>query len=100
MIVTREWRLACASLAAMAEVTVWLAILVHFEYAGAWTALFCTGDQQRIPAELAPSTYRWKGVTGYDGQYYRYVAHDPLLRKGYVQFVDAPLLRYRRILLP
>ena len=38
--------------------------------------------------------------TGYDGQLYHYVAHDPFLRTGLRKFVDDPRLRYRRILIP
>jgi hypothetical protein len=31
---------------------------------------------------------------------YRYVAHDPFLRRGLDRYLDAPLFRYRRILVP
>ena len=31
---------------------------------------------------------------------YRYVAHDPFLRSGLAQYVDNPMMRYRRILVP
>ncbi len=37
---------------------------------------------------------------GYDGQFYRLVAHDPWLRKGYARYMDNANLRYRRILQP
>ena len=37
--------------------------------------------------------------TGYDGQMYRVIAHDPFLREGYQQYLDLPRLRYRRILI-
>jgi len=93
------WRVG-VSLAAVTGVALWLAALIHVDYGDNWSALFCIGEHAPIPPELAPGAYRWKGVNGYDGQYYRYVAHDPLFRKGYAQFVDAPRWRYRRILIP
>ena len=43
-------------------------------------------------------TYVFAGSNGYDGQFYRAIAHDPGLQRGF--FLDAPRPRYRRILLP
>ncbi len=37
---------------------------------------------------------------GYDGQYYRLIAEDPLLLRHTADFIDGPRLRYRRILVP
>src|SRR5439155_705441 len=37
---------------------------------------------------------------GYDGQFYYYLARDPLLRGGAPTYLDAPGYRYQRILLP
>jgi hypothetical protein len=37
---------------------------------------------------------------GYDGQFYYYLARDPLLLGGDASFMDAPAYRYQRILLP
>jgi hypothetical protein len=37
---------------------------------------------------------------GYDGQFYQLIAHDPLLARHYDRYIDAPRLRYRRILVP
>jgi hypothetical protein len=93
------WRVG-VSLAAVAGVALWLAALIHVDYGDNWSALFCIGEHAPMPLQLAPGAYRWKGADGYDGQYYRYVAHDPLFRKGYAQFIDAPRIRYRRILIP
>jgi hypothetical protein len=78
----------------------WQAATVHFSYGGNWTALFCTGSLQRIPPELAQGTYVFGSSAGYDGQFYRYLAHDPWFRKGFWRYQDAPTLRCRRILLP
>ena len=38
--------------------------------------------------------------TGYDGQFYHYVAHDPLYRGEIGRAIPDPAIRYRRILLP
>jgi len=77
----------------------WEALLVRYSYGGNWTALFWTGNTLPIPAELRPGTYVFPHL-GYDAQTYRYVAHDPLFRKGYSAGIDSPSLRYRRILVP
>ena len=85
---------------AFAILLLWQFLTVRYNRDGNWTALFCTGQHQRVPPELDPGTYRFPNVAGYDGQMYRYVAHDPLLRRGYEQYVDFPEVRYRRILVP
>ena len=94
-------RRACASLAllAMAVVLAWSAVRVHYLNGGNWTALFCTGETVRLPPELDRLTYRMP-AGGYDGQYYRLLAHDPFLTKSYAQYVDAPQFRFRRCLIP
>ena len=85
--------LACALL------LLWQFLNVHYNREDNWTALFLTGEAFPAPPELAASTYRFPG-DGYDGQFYRYVAHDPLLRRGTQRYLDAPRQRYRRILVP
>jgi hypothetical protein len=63
--------------------------------------LFCTGGNLAVPASLAcENIYRFPGSNGWDGQMYHYMAHDPLFRQGLDRYVDAPRLRYRRILVP
>ncbi len=52
------------------------------------------------PALAAEHIYTFAGSDGYDSQFYHYVAHDPLLRQGFARYIDAPRLRYRRILVP
>jgi hypothetical protein len=76
----------------------WQACLVHVLYGGDWTSLFYQGDHQVLPEALRDS-YIFHNSAGFDGQYYRVVAHDPLAR-GDLRAVDAPVLRYRRILVP
>ena len=91
-------RLRYALLAALLAL-LWQFLTVTFNYHGNWTALFCTGAQAEVPPALAPGTYRFP-TRGYDGQFYRYLAHDPFLRGGYSRFMDDARRRYRRILLP
>jgi hypothetical protein len=79
----------------------WQALTVHYNHGGAWNALFLTGSRFPVPPALASeNVYVFPDSAGYDGQMYHYVAHDPLLRHGFGQFVDSARLRYRRILLP
>ena len=80
-------------------VFVWTAARIHYAFGGNRTAVFCTGSLFRVPPDLDAGTYRFRG-DGYDGQFYRYLAHDPFLRKGYSRYVDAPQLRFRRVLVP
>jgi hypothetical protein len=87
------------ALAACVCVLVWQSLTVHYNYQGNWTALFETGQALSVPPDLLPGTYRFPG-RGYDGQMYRYVAHDPFSRSGLQQYVDSPTMRYRRILVP
>ncbi len=78
----------------------WQTATVHFNYGGNWTALFCTGSRFPVPPELAAGTYTFHNSSGYDGQFYRYVAHDPWFQKGWRGTYDAPAHRYGRILVP
>jgi hypothetical protein len=79
----------------------WQALTVRYNYAGNWTGLFCTGGNLSQPPSLAAEhIYNFANGYGYDGQYYHYVAHDPLFRNGLNRYIDAPRLRYRRILMP
>ena len=79
----------------------WQALAVRYNYGGNWTSFFCTGGDLRQPPSLASEDlYSFPNSFGYDGQFYHYVAHDPLFRRGLDQYIDAPRLRYRRILVP
>ncbi|HYZ86683.1 MAG TPA: hypothetical protein VE621_19870 [Bryobacteraceae bacterium] len=88
------------ALAAVLCVLLWQTLTVRFNYGGNWTALFCTGGVQRLPPDLAAGTYLFPGSHGYDGQFYRYMAHDPSPAGPYARYIDDARLRYRRILLP
>jgi hypothetical protein len=86
--------------AAVVLVLGWQALTVHVNYGGNWTGLFCTGQHTRLPANLEAGTWRNSSPFGYDGQYYRLLAHDPFLLDGTAAFLDGPLVRSRRILVP
>jgi hypothetical protein len=86
---------------AVALAFAWQSLAVRYNYSGNWTSLFCTGENLVQPPSLASEhIYRFPSSYGYDGQFYHYVAHDPLLRHGLDKYIDAPRLRYRRILVP
>jgi hypothetical protein len=90
------WAFLCAAL-----VLSWQSLTVRSNYGGNWTALFCTGDRLQIPPVLAgENIYRFRQSDGWDGQFYHYIAHDPFLAGGMWKYIDAPRLRYQRILVP
>jgi hypothetical protein len=63
--------------------------------------LFSTGEEQKQPPLLAGEhLYLFPASEGYDGQMYHYIAHDPFFERGLNAYVDAPRVRYRRILIP
>lgn len=81
-----------------------LVILYHLlmiaGHQGNPTALFCAGDQFAAPPYLAGQVYQFSGSTGFDGQFYLYIAHDPLNVRDTAAFVDSPSTRWKRILFP
>jgi hypothetical protein len=92
---------ATVGLVCAAAVLGWQSLTVRYNYQGNWSALFCTGSKLGMPpAEEFRSTYRFRNSFGYDGQYYRYIAHDPFLKRDLWKWVDEPRDRYRRILVP
>lgn len=86
----------CAILAAIAG---WQALYCAMVAHGNLTALFFIGDRQNWPAEIYRGAYVYRDSTGYDGQIYRIVAHDPLLR-GPGNSLYSPRYWYRRIFVP
>jgi hypothetical protein len=87
--------------AATLSVALWQWATVHANYKGNWTALYCTGSLLPHPPLVASErVYIFANSTGFDGQMYHYVAHDPFLRSNLKSYVDDPRLRYRRILVP
>ena len=94
---TKPWIWA---LVAVLVVLAWQALTVDANYAGNWTGLFRAGWRTPVPARLAPGTFRNAHPRGYDGQCYRFLAHDPFLRHGTATDLDTPIARSRRILVP
>jgi hypothetical protein len=94
-------RRACLWAAVLSALVIflWTAARVRYSCDGNWTSPFFTGAAQAVPPELAAGLYRVPGA-GYDGQYYRFLAHDPFLQRDYARYVDAPRMRFRRILIP
>ncbi len=78
----------------------WQLVVVRAAYQGNWTGLFCAGDYFTRPPLIQQHEYTFHSSFGYDGQFYQLIAHDPLLHSHYQTFIDAPRLRYRRILVP
>ena len=89
------WALAAVLAAALGQY-----LTVRHNYEGHATALFFTGSSRPVPPPLAGEVYQVEDARGFDGQLYHYVAHDPLMRRGFDQYVDNPRLRWRRILVP
>lgn len=88
-----------AALLICGAVLAWWALTVRVNYGGNWTALYWSGEAFRTPPELAGEGIHRRPGTGFDGQFYHLLAHDPLLR--YVTpYIDTPGLRARRILVP
>jgi hypothetical protein len=76
----------------------WQALYCITVTRGEITGLFFHGAQFRLPPELPG--YVYPNSAGYDGEFYRLVAHDPLARKGYWRYMDDARYRARRILIP
>jgi hypothetical protein len=96
-------RRTCAAYAALGVglVLLWQFLTIHYNYAGDWTAIYHTGAFTRVPPALEDEQiYRFPGSPGYDGQFYHFIAHDPLLLQDTASYVDNPRLRWRRILVP
>jgi hypothetical protein len=88
------------ALVALLLAVLWLTLNVCFNYQGHISGLFYTGATAQIPAPLEAHTYRVKDEKGYDAVFYHMIAHDPLIRRGFIPYVDNPQLRWRRIGVP
>ncbi len=87
------------ALVAIGLVSGWLLLTVRYSYQRNWTALFCTGERLPPPAALSHENIAiFRNSSGYDGQAYHYIAHDPFFEKALAKSIDAPRLRYRRAL--
>ena len=75
--------------------------IVSKSFGGDWSGLFYTGQAVSLPSILGDEdTARAPDDVGFDGQFYRFIAHDPLILTDAQQAVDNPPLRWRRILIP
>ena len=88
-----------AALAAVLTLA-WQALTVQANYRGHLDGLFRTGQSTRVPPALVSTTYRDSSRDGYDGQFYRFIAHDPALSPATWTALDGPVVRARRILIP
>ncbi len=90
-------------LAALAATGLWLCQFsaVRFLYGGNWTGLFCISPRMPVPEFLrTEQLYLFPGSTGYDGQIFHLVAHDPWMRRGSPRAITGSGFRYQRILVP
>ncbi len=98
LIASRGPALLWAALSA-GVVLAWWAATVRCNYGGNWTALYWSGADLRTPPQLSAEDIYVRPGTGFDGQFYHYLAHDPLMRWS-MPYIDAPGLRAKRILVP
>ena len=85
--------------------TIFLAYLaIIFLYAERFDYNFsgfaCIGDRFAAPVLISPRTIIIPRSRGYDGQFYFYAAHDPLIMAEAWRFMDVPAYRYQRIFYP
>lgn len=78
----------------------WQAVYSMTMTRGELSGLFFQGDRFHRPPGMASEGYVYANSAGYDGEFYRLLARDPLGRKGYWRYMDDPRYRARRILIP
>lgn len=88
------------ALMALALAGAWIALQAATVHGGRLSGLFWTGSEAPLPPGVLSNTARVSDPRGYDAQYYRLIAHDPLDGRGVQAFVDNPRLRWRRIGVP
>ncbi len=84
----------------MGLAVVWIALVVNSVYGGHLTGLFFHGQPFPVPPELNSIPLYVHPNAGYDGQFYRMVAHDPFLTRGFWAYMDSASLRASRVLVP
>lgn len=71
-------RAAAYALAAVLAVWLWQFLTVHYNYGDNWTGLFCIAPHMAVPLFLrSEKLYIFQGSTGFDGQVFHLIAHDP-----------------------
>ncbi|HEY3444098.1 MAG TPA: methyltransferase [Paludibaculum sp.] len=73
---------------------------VQVNFNGNWSGVFCAGRAFPAPAYLHHEKLFVFPHSGYDGQFYHYIAHDPWPSERTARSIDVPRLRYTRILVP
>jgi hypothetical protein len=97
---TRAWKPLAVAATGLLLIVLSSAATVHVNYHNQWTGLFCIGDRFPLPPQLRANSYVHPNSYGFDGQFYRDIAHDPFNQRGFGRYIDDPRLRYERILLP
>jgi hypothetical protein len=89
-------------LAAFAVAVLWFCqfLTVRYNYAGNWTGLFCISSNMPVPEFLRPEKLYIFPNSGYDGQLFHLIAHDPWMTRGSAQAIGGAPFRYQRILVP
>ena len=101
MTLSVQLRCLIVAICCSGSILAWQALTVHFSYRGNWTGLYWTSSSTPPPRTLAAELiHQIPRSPGYDGQFYHYIAHDPFFNRGLASSIDAPRLRYRRILVP
>ena len=75
-----ESRAYRAAAVAALMVFAWQAATVTANYGGNPTGLFRIGNTRKLPEDQARNAFRNAHPSGYDGQFFRLLAHDPFLR--------------------
>lgn len=88
-----------AALAALLLVFGWQAAQVYRGFGGNWTGLFYHDGTPTL-APGFEDTHLQPAGGDYDGQYYRYLARDPIPPFAYRQWMDSPAQRGSRVLVP
>lgn len=65
-----------------------------------FTGFAVIGSRWAVPELLPPDSIIEPGSRGYDGQFFLYIARDPLILGESCQHIDIPAYRYGRILYP
>ena len=82
-------------------VLAWQWLTVHYNFHGEWTALFRISSVFARPGAIAREhLYVFPPNIGFDGVFFHMLAHRPWINAETIAAMDAPSLRYGRILVP
>ena len=83
-----------------ALILVWIISAYAVRFDGNLSGFICIGDRFISRAELPDRVYSIPNSHGYDGQFFYFAAHDPLILGDWQKHMDVPPYRYQRILYP